>query len=274
MQMTEEDRRIGVSVLSQSEIVYVGLCASVTQHPDLVCCPHQEEDPAGWSFQALSPRTDVVVAVLAPDALWDVVQALNITAQGVPVVGVIETHTVSEESVAQLVRAGIIGLTTSMCAETIISIVRLAVQHVTMMDTTLMQVMMRHAEGGSPFRAEGVGVADLSTPDRRLVAWIAHGYSNRQIAVEFGTTVSGVKHRVSKVLKQLRVPSRILLLPLYFTYEQQWREHDHDTVRPKISPSDHTQDEDPPSCEGGQIFWKGESPGAQGRGSTTCRQNQ
>lgn len=278
MHTTEEGQRIGVSVLSQSEIVYVGLCAAITQHPDLVCCPHQAEGPT-WPSQAVPPNADVVVAILTPDALWDVVQALNVTAPDVPVVGVIEAHTVSNEEVVHLVRAGITGLTTSMCAETIISIVRLAVRQVTMVDTTLMQAMMRHSERFPPFHAEGVGVADLSAPDRCLLAWIAHGYSNRQIAVELGTTVSGVKHRVSKVLKQLQVSSRILSVPLYVTYEHQGRAQSDlapgpPTILPvtQAPPSDRTQDEGSPFCEQTGLL-DGEHTETPGRETTRCHQS-
>lgn len=216
------ERPIRVGVLSQSELVYFGLRESIQHYPDLRC---SSKSGAAWSPRAVLPDADVVVAMLNPHVLLDVVQAGNIRNPRVPVVGVIEAMPVSEEEIVQLVRAGIAGLTTLMSAKTLVSIVRLAVQQVPVTDMAVMMQAMADTRSGVPQdAAEGAAVTALSAADRSVLAWVAHGYSNRQIAEKLGMTVSVVKHRVGRILKQLRVSSRIMLVPLYVEYQDQLRE--------------------------------------------------
>ncbi|MCL5971092.1 MAG: LuxR C-terminal-related transcriptional regulator [Firmicutes bacterium] len=206
-----------VSVVSSNEIGYWGLCEVVSREPDLRCCSDQEKCGT-WSIEMLSPAADVVVAMLAPGPLMDVVRAGNASNPRVPVVGVIDVLPVSEEDMIRLVQAGVMGLTTSLCPDTIVSLVRFAVHHVGMIDTALVRAMMREHVDATGFHGKSEAIASLSRTERRILAWIAHGYTNRQIAAELGTTISGARHRVSRLLKQLGISSRIMSVPLYFAY--------------------------------------------------------
>ena len=72
--------------------------------------------------------------------------------------------------------------------------------------------LVRIARRPETHRENEVGISDLSPEDLRIIALIAAGYSNRNIARQLSLSESSVYRRVARISDKLDVSNRLELL--------------------------------------------------------------
>ena len=130
-----------VAVVSQTEIGHYGLCGVIDGASDLECSGLED-----FPIRALATRLeriDVVVVMMAPDALEEMVREIHVLYPDMPVVGVVDALTIQQEDIVRLLHTGLAGLTASLSSGTIVCMVRLAAQHAGVIDMSLVHTMTK-----------------------------------------------------------------------------------------------------------------------------------
>jgi DNA-binding NarL/FixJ family response regulator len=72
--------------------------------------------------------------------------------------------------------------------------------------------LVRISRYSDTHRENEVGISDLSPEDLRIIALIAAGHSNRNIARQFSLTERSVSRRISRISDKLDVSNRLELI--------------------------------------------------------------
>jgi len=112
------------------------------------------------------------------------------------------------------VDAGAVGYVVKNAVDTeLLAAIRAVAQGRTFMDTSIdLKLSQRSAEPKLSDRALGRGVAQLSTREREVMARVAEGYTNAQIAEELRLGVKSIETYRSRVMEKLGLSSRAALV--------------------------------------------------------------
>ncbi len=112
------------------------------------------------------------------------------------------------------VEAGAVGYVVKNAVDTeLLAAIRAVAQGRTFMDTSIdLRLSQRPSEPKLSDRPLGRGVAQLSAREREVMARVAEGYTNSQIAGELGLSVKSIETYRSRVMEKLGLTTRAALV--------------------------------------------------------------
>ncbi len=203
---------IGVASLVSNEMEDEGLLAVIRSTPDMVvrCHTIMTHVPPGLSsFQLCDwDLVEVIVMILPTSIVEDAVSTFIQAMPHIPLVAAINSPW-SGPDIVRIIQEGAAALTTSMRANVIVNMMRLAYYHAGAVDLDMSQSAIRTV------MALGPHTTSLNALDREIWSLVAKGYSNAQISAMLGISLSRTKHRIKHIFRYLDVHHRTQAIKLY-----------------------------------------------------------
>jgi NarL family two-component system response regulator LiaR len=192
--------RIRVLIVDDHYMVREGLKISLSTHGDIEVVGEASNGAEAVELQLLVDPDVVIMDVVMP--VMDGPTATALIKAASPKVEIIAlTSFVDDELVGQTLEAGAISyLLKDSRPEALIQAIRDAVNGRGTVDGSAMQALMRR-------RQKDVG-ADLTKREREVLALVAAGLSNNEIAERLTLSVGTVRLHVSNILTKLEAPNR------------------------------------------------------------------
>ena len=204
------DRRIRVLLVDDHAMVRRGMRDFLSLHHDIEVVGEAGDGAAGVE-EAARLRPDIVVMDLMMPNL-DGIEATARIKAALPDVEVIALTSFIEESrVVAAIEAGASGfLLKDAEADELAAAIRSAAAGEVHLDPAVASIVARRMRDGS--RASTAdqtdGIATLTARERDVLARVARGYPNRQIASDLGITERTARTHVSNILAKLGLTSR------------------------------------------------------------------
>jgi DNA-binding NarL/FixJ family response regulator len=202
-----EEPSIRILIADDHEVVRIGLSALLDRQPGF-----RVVGQAGSGQEAIrlarALRPDVVVLdIRMPDGSGtDACRAITAEAPGTPVVML--TSYADEEALFEAISAGASGYVLKRIgSDELVSAIRTVAAGQSMLDPAVTAAVLdrlrraAHAEESGAFQ-------ELTEQERRVLAHIAEGESNREIADAMGLAEKTVRNYVSNILAKLALASR------------------------------------------------------------------
>jgi two-component system response regulator DevR len=202
-----EEPSIRILIADDHEVVRIGLSALLDRQPGF-----RVVGQAGSGQEAIrlarALRPDVVVLdIRMPDGSGtDACRAITAEAPGTPVVML--TSYADEEALFEAISAGASGYVLKRIgSDELVSAIRTVAAGQSMLDPAVTSAVLdrlrraAHAEESGAF-------GELTEQERRVLAHIAEGESNREIADAMGLAEKTVRNYVSNILAKLALASR------------------------------------------------------------------
>jgi two-component system response regulator DevR len=202
-----EEPSIRILIADDHEVVRIGLSALLDRQPGF-----RVVGQAGSGQEAIrlarALRPDVVVLdIRMPDGSGtDACRAITAEAPGTPVVML--TSYADEEALFEAISAGASGYVLKRIgSDELVSAIRTVAAGQSMLDPAVTAAVLDrlrravHAEESGAFQ-------ELTEQERRVLAHIAEGESNREIADAMGLAEKTVRNYVSNILAKLALASR------------------------------------------------------------------
>ena len=218
--MTENNDQkplISVALLVSSELEDEGLLKVIRDLNDMVSCCHRIVHDIADVESIVTcqwEQVEVVIMMLTNTIVEATVKVFHQNLPDVPIV-VVAKEPLHWSAIARLLDNGVKGLTGSMRASVIVSMVRLAYYRSGGVDAEL----MRHLLDVIEQEGDGQRVARLTALDYQIWTLMVNGFSNPQISQYCGISVSQTKHHVNNIFKHLGVHDRAHAIMLYDTPE-------------------------------------------------------
>ena len=204
------DRRIRVLLVDDHAMVRRGMRDFLSLHDDIEVVGEAADGAAGVE-QAKALQPDIVVMDLMMPNL-DGIEATGRIKAALPDVEVIALTSFIEESrVVAAIEAGASGfLLKDAEADELAGAIRSAAAGEVHLDPAVASIVARRMrEGGRGSAADQEdGIGTLTARERDVLARVARGYPNRQIASDLGITERTARTHVSNILAKLGLTSR------------------------------------------------------------------
>ena len=204
------DRRIRVLLVDDHAMVRRGMRDFLSLHDDIEVVGEAADGAAGLE-QAKALQPDIVVMDLMMPNL-DGIEATGRIKASLPDVEVIALTSFIEESrVVAAIEAGASGfLLKDAEADELAAAIRSAAAGEVHLDPAVASIVARRMrDGGRGAAADQTdGIGTLTARERDVLARVARGYPNRQIASDLGITERTARTHVSNILAKLGLTSR------------------------------------------------------------------
>jgi len=204
------DRRIRVLLVDDHAMVRRGMRDFLSLHDDIEVVGEAADGAAGVE-QAKALQPDIVVMDLMMPNL-DGIEATGRIKAALPDVEVIALTSFIEESrVVAAIEAGASGfLLKDAEADELAAAIRSAAAGEVHLDPAVASIVARRMRDGGRGSAadQEDGIGTLTARERDVLARVARGYPNRQIASDLGITERTARTHVSNILAKLGVTSR------------------------------------------------------------------
>ena len=204
------DAPIRVLLVDDHAMVRRGMRDFLALHDDIEVVGEAADGAAGVE-QAQALRPDIVVMDLMMPNL-DGIEATGRIKAVLPDVEVIALTSFIEESrVVAAIEAGASGfLLKDAEADELAAAIRAAAAGEVHLDPAVASIVARRMRDGSRAGAadQSDGIATLTSRERDVLARVARGYPNRQIATDLGITERTARTHVSNILAKLSLTSR------------------------------------------------------------------
>jgi DNA-binding NarL/FixJ family response regulator len=204
------DGAIRVLLVDDHAMVRRGMRDFLELHDDIEIVGEAADGAAGLAA-AEALRPDIVVMDLMMPTLDGIEATARIKAALPDVEVVALTSFVEEARVIAAIEAGASGfLLKDAEADELAAAIRSAAAGEVHLDPAVASIVARRMRDGG--RAAGVdqrdGIATLTARERAVLARVARGYPNRQIAADLGITERTARTHVSNILAKLGLTSR------------------------------------------------------------------
>jgi DNA-binding NarL/FixJ family response regulator len=204
------DRRIRVLLVDDHAMVRRGMRDFLSLHDDIDVVGEAADGAAGVE-QAKALQPDIVVMDLMMPNL-DGIEATGRIKAALPDVEVIALTSFIEESrVVAAIEAGASGfLLKDAEADELAAAIRSAAAGEVHLDPAVASIVARRMRDGGRGSAadQEDGIGTLTARERDVLARVARGYPNRQIASDLGITERTARTHVSNILAKLGLTSR------------------------------------------------------------------
>jgi len=204
------DRRIRVLLVDDHAMVRRGMRDFLSLHDDIEVVGEATDGAAGVE-QAKALQPDIVVMDLMMPNL-DGIEATGRIKAALPDVEVIALTSFIEESrVVAAIEAGASGfLLKDAEADELAAAIRSAAAGEVHLDPAVASIVARRMRDGGRGSAadQEDGIGTLTARERDVLARVARGYPNRQIASDLGITERTARTHVSNILAKLGLTSR------------------------------------------------------------------
>jgi DNA-binding NarL/FixJ family response regulator len=204
------DRRIRVLLVDDHAMVRRGMRDFLSLHDDIEVVGEAADGAAGVE-QAKALQPDIVVMDLMMPNL-DGIEATGRIKAALPDVEVIALTSFIEESrVVAAIEAGASGfLLKDAEADELAAAIRSASAGEVHLDPAVASIVARRMRDGGRGSAADLedGIGTLTARERDVLARVARGYPNRQIASDLGITERTARTHVSNILAKLGLTSR------------------------------------------------------------------
>jgi DNA-binding NarL/FixJ family response regulator len=204
------DRRIRVLLVDDHAMVRRGMRDFLSLHDDIHVVGEAADGAAGVE-QAKALQPDIVVMDLMMPNL-DGIEATGRIKAALPDVEVIALTSFIEESrVVAAIEAGASGfLLKDAEADELAAAIRSAAAGEVHLDPAVASIVARRMRDGGRGSAadQEDGIGTLTARERDVLARVARGYPNRQIASDLGITERTARTHVSNILAKLGLTSR------------------------------------------------------------------
>jgi DNA-binding NarL/FixJ family response regulator len=204
------DGRIRVLLVDDHAMVRRGMRDFLDLHDDIEVVGEAADGAAGVE-QAEALRPDIVVMDLMMPNL-DGIEATGRIKAALPDVEVIAlTSFIEEARVIAAIEAGASGfLLKDAEADELAAAIRAAAAGEVHLDPAVASIVARRMRDGGRAAGPGTGdgIATLTARERDVLARVARGYPNRQIAADLGITERTARTHVSNILAKLGLASR------------------------------------------------------------------
>ena len=204
------DAPIRVLLVDDHAMVRRGMRDFLSLHDDIEVVGEAADGAAGVE-QAKALRPDIVVMDLMMPNL-DGIEATGRIKAALPDVEVIALTSFIEESrVVAAIEAGASGfLLKDAEADELAAAIRSAAAGEVHLDPALASIVARRMRDGGRGAAadQSDGIGTLTVRERDVLARVARGYPNRQIAADLGITERTARTHVSNILAKLGLTSR------------------------------------------------------------------
>jgi len=204
------DRRIRVLLVDDHAMVRRGMRDFLSLHDDIEVVGEAADGAAGVE-QAKALQPDIVVMDLMMPNL-DGIEATGRIKAALPDVEVIALTSFIEESrVVAAIEAGASGfLLKDAEADELAAAIRSAAAGEVHLDPAVASIVARRMRDGGRGSAadQEDGIGTLTARERDVLARVARGYPNRQIASDLGITERTARTHVSNILAKLGLTSR------------------------------------------------------------------
>ncbi len=214
MTMTEtKNNRIRVALLVSCELEKEGLCRVINAHSDMTsCCQWVVRDSDEILNMFPRDAVDVAVIMLPWTILGDLLMTFHQKFPNTAMV-VVSKEPFYGNGIIRMLDYGVVGLTCSMRASVIVSMIRLAYYHVGSIDIEMAKDIVAELQATGYSRRNA-----LSLLDYKIWSLIVRGYSNPQIAKHCGISLSQTKHRIHHIFRYLGVNNRASAIAMYDRY--------------------------------------------------------
>lgn len=203
---------IRILLVDDHEVVRVGLKKVLEADPQMVVAG--EAATAGEAVtRAQADRPDVVLMdIRLPDG--DGIQACRDILAACPDVRVLFlTSFADDETVLAAVLAGAHGFCVKrMDVESLVQSIKRVAAGESVMDSVATQRMLNWVRGGG---AQPAGQEILSPQEQRIVALVAEGKTNKEIAQELNLSPNTVKNYLSNAFQKLQITRRAQAIALF-----------------------------------------------------------
>ncbi|WP_020375313.1 LuxR C-terminal-related transcriptional regulator [Sulfobacillus thermosulfidooxidans] len=207
------DDPIHVALLVSCELENEGLYHVINAHSDMItCCQWIVHDSHEVLNTFSSEAVDVAVMMLPWTILGELLKGIH---QKFPNMGVIviSKGPLHWSDIVRMLNYGVVGLTRSMQASVIVSMIRLAYYRAGSIDVEMARRMASALQETRYSRNSA-----LTFLDHKIWSLIVRGYSNPQIAQHCGISLSRTKHRIHHIFRYLGVRNRASAIAMYKTY--------------------------------------------------------
>ncbi len=222
--MTENNGQrssIHVALLVSSELEDEGLLKVIHDLNDMACNCHRVIHDIMDVESIVTcqwDKADVVIMMLTNKIVESAVEIFHRNLADVPIV-IVAKEPLHWSVMARLLDRGVQGLTQSMRASVIVSMVRLAYYHSGGVDSELIRQLLDAIQDEDAQHS-----ARLTTLDYHIWSLMVRGLSNPQISQYCGISVSQTKHHVNNIFKYLGVHDREHAVMLYDTHKDELKE--------------------------------------------------
>ncbi len=209
---TDQQPLIGVALLVSSELEDEGLLKVIHDLTDMVSTCHRIiHDIADVEAMVTCQweKVEVVIMMLTHKIVESAVNICHENLVDVPIV-VVAKEPLQWSVASRLLDHGVKGLTMSMQASVIVSMVRLAYYRTGGVDSEWIRQLLNVIEEGDAQR-----MGRLTDLDYHIWSLMVKGYSNPKISQYCGISLSQTKHHVNNIFKHLGVHDREHAIMLY-----------------------------------------------------------
>lgn len=207
-----ESSRISLLIVDDSEVVRVGLRALIGAEPDIAIVGEAQSVAEAVEKTAQLRPNVVLLDVRLPDGSGiDACRQLLRRAPDARVL--ILTSVIDDRIVDEAIRAGAHGyLLKEIDGRGLLSAIRDVAVGKSILDPTITARVLQMVRTGTTARD---GYAMLSPQEKRVLALIAEGCTNKEVGVKLGLSEKTVKNYLSTVFEKLQVSRRAEAAAIY-----------------------------------------------------------
>jgi len=195
---------IGVLVVDDHEVVRQGLRYVLEHEPDIEVVGECTDGSAALTaISALRPDVVILDLKLPGQDGMSVLQSLQEHPER-PAVIVLTSYPADHTAMVAVQAGAISYLSKTGPVEQVVEAVRAAAGGASVLDPRLTGLLVRHLQDGAP----GAPLSQLSPREREVLAALARGRSNREIAQAMALSEQTVKSHVSHILTKLDLQDR------------------------------------------------------------------
>jgi len=205
--MTEATPSIRILIADDHEVVRIGLSALLDRQPGFrVVGQASSGQEAIRLARALRPDVAVLDIRMPDGSGTDACRAITTESPGTPVVML--TSYADEEALFEAISAGASGYVLKRIgSDELVSAIRTVAAGQSMLDPAVTAAVLERLRHASHAEESGA-FEELTEQERRVLAHIAQGESNREIAAAMQLAEKTVRNYVSNILAKLSLASR------------------------------------------------------------------
>jgi two-component system response regulator DevR len=203
-----EAKRVRVAIVDDSEVVRMGLRSLLSSEPGIAVVG-EAGNVAGAADACIQNRADVALLdIRLPDGTgFDACRQILKRRPETRVV--ILTSVTGDSLVDEAIRAGAHGyLLKEVNGRALIQAVLDVAAGKSILDPTVTARVLELVKSGGSAAGEGAALASLSPQERRVLALIAQGRTNKEAGTELGLSEKTVKNYLSNIFEKLHVSRR------------------------------------------------------------------
>ncbi len=216
--MSDSSPLIRLLIVDDSEVVRTGLRTLLGQTPDLKVIAEASSVAEAIAAAERDPPDVVLLDIRLPDGTgFDACR--RITESNADTRVLVLTSVDDDEVVDNAIRSGAHGyLLKEVNGRALMTAIRDVAQGRSILDPAITARVMRLVRGQTP--AEHDLLRTLSAQEHRVLAGIAEGLTNKEVALSLGLAEKTVKNYLSTVFEKLQVTRRAQAAALYARHQQ------------------------------------------------------